>query len=291
MAQPLRSENQVMNRLSVTIIAVMVALGILMLASAAAIRNIDRDWRDALATRLTVELAYSAANEPPAQSDIDRTLAALRAIPGIIDARTIAPDEIRSFLRPWLRDKDLMSELPLPILIDLQLDPKFRATSPSIADEILAKVPNAKLDDPGAWTRGLLGLAKQGEAFVLVFFGAIALAATISIAATIWARQALAREEIALMHTIGATDAYIAGQFQRRAFRSGLLGALLGVAFASAVMIALIQRGPAIAPFFFAQLRLSGIDWAVIGCVPAGAIILTAAVAGLTTLSSVRRLP
>lgn len=287
---PLRSENQVMSALSVVVTSLMVALAILVLAGAAAIRHVDLEWRHALADRWTVELTATDPTHPPAQADIEQAVTTLRAIPGIAEVRPIGPDEIRALLQPWLRDPALTAELPLPILIDLRLDSNAPLQPSMVTGEISAKLPNAKLDDHGAWTRDLLRLAQTGEALGLAFFAAIAVTTILSIAATARARLAVNAEEIALLHTIGASDRYIVRQFQAGALRSALLGALSGIVVAAAVIAALIAKGAPVAPFI-SQFRLDRVDWTILACVPVGAVLLATLVAGLSARSSVRRLP
>ncbi|MDB5394558.1 MAG: hypothetical protein JWM91_2064 [Rhodospirillales bacterium] len=287
---PLRSENRVMSALSVLVIGVMVALGTLVLVGAAAVRHVDLEWRHALADRWTVELETADPAHPPGQPDIEQAILVLRAIPGIADVRSIGHDEVRALLQPWLRDPALTAELPLPVLIDIRLDPQTPPQPAMVTREISTKLPNAKLDDHGAWTRDLLRIAQTGEALGLAFFIAIVLTTTFTIAATARAHLAVNRTEIALLHSIGATDRYIVRQFQAGALRSALIGAFSGGVVAVAVLIAFIQKGSAVAPFV-SQFRLDRIDLAILACVPVGAILLTTSVAGLAARSSVRRLP
>jgi cell division transport system permease protein len=287
---PLRSDSRVMGALSVLVTGLMVALGILVLAGAAAIRHVDLEWRHALADRWTVELPTTDPAHPPAQAEIDQAIAALRAIPDIAEVNPIGPDEMRTLLQPWLRDAALTVELPLPVLIDIRLDPRTPPQPDALAQELSVKLPNAKLDDHGAWTRDLLRIAQTGEALGLGFFAGVALSMIVTIAATARARLAVNAEEIDLLHTIGATDRYIVRQFQAGALRSAVVGAFSGLVVAGAALIAFMQNGLAVAPFA-AQLRLDRIDLAILACVPAGAILLATVVAGSAARSSVRRLP
>jgi cell division transport system permease protein len=279
---PLRSDGQAMGALSVLVTTLMVALGILVLAGAASIRHIDLEWRQALTGRWTVEL-------DPA-TDAAAAVTTLKSMPGVADAHALGPDEIRALLKPWLRDPTLAAELPLPVLIDLSLDRAAPPKPAAMARDLAARLPNAKLDDHGAWTGDLLRIARTGEVVGLAFFAAIALTMMVSIAATARARLGVNREEIALLHTIGASDGYIVRQFQAGALRSAVIGAFFGLVVAAGAMTAFIQNGPAVAPFA-AQFQLNRIDWAVLACVPVAAVLLATAVAGLTARAVVRRLP
>ncbi len=284
---PLQSETSAMRALSVVVTGMMVALGILVLAGAAAVRHLDVEWRHALADRWTVELD---ASDPTHPVDLDHVLATLRATPGVIDAQPVAADEMRRLLRPWLRDDALAADLPLPILFDLKVDPNAHLSASAVAGQISAAIPSAKLDDHGPWTADLLRLAQAGEVLGLVLFAAIALTALSTIAATARARLAANAQEIELLHTLGATDGYIARQFQAAPFRSAIIGALAGTIVAAAAIWVLTNANLFITPLI-PRLRLTPVDWTVLAAVPVGAVFLAMLVARTTAYMLARRLP
>jgi cell division transport system permease protein len=281
---PFRSERRTMSTLSVLVTGLMVAHGILVLAGAATLRHVDSEWRHALVDRWTVEL--DAAHT----ADADRAVTVLRTMRGVTDVRLVPPDEIRRLLQPWLHDAALTAELPLPALIDLAIDRTQPPSAAELAQQISAALPGAKLDDHGGWTRDLLRLAEAGEAMGLAIFGTIALTAMLTVAATARARLAVNRQEIELLHTLGATDGYIAGQFQAGALRSTVIGVLIGAAIAGAVIAALLKSAPSVIPFV-SELRLVPTDWAVLAAVPVGAVVLAMLVTRWTAYGLARRLP
>jgi cell division transport system permease protein len=268
----------------------MVALGIALLAGASALRHVDLEWRQALTGRWTVELEPTDPTRPVPQADIDRAVAALRTIPGLADVRPVQPSELKRLLQPWLRDDSLMTELPLPALIDVHLDADAGSSLPVLAQKIASQVPGAKLDDHGAWTHELIRLAKTGEVLGLVMFAAIALVSILTVAATARARLAINRPEIELLHRLGASDGYIARQFQASAFQAAAAGALLGsiVAGGGLAILTTLARGQA--PLI-PQLHLALLDWIVLAAVPLGAVLLATFVARWTAHTLARRLP
>ena len=284
---PLQSETPGVRTLSVIVTAMMVALGILVLTGAAAIRHVDIEWRHALVDHWTVELETA---DPAHPIDLDHVLATLRAIPGVTDALPIAAEEMRRLLRPWLRDDSLTAELPLPVLIDLKVDPIAHLSASAMARQTSATIPNARFDDQGSWTADLLRMAQAGEALGVALFAAIALTALSTIAATARARLAMNAQEIELLHTLGATDGYIAGQFQAAPFRSAIIGALAGTVIAVAAIWVLANANLSVTPVI-PLLRLALVDWVMLAAVPIGAVLLTILVARMTAYMLARRLP
>src|SRR6185437_11553524 len=114
--------------------------------------------------------------------------------------------------------------------------------------------------------------------------------ATLTIAATARARLAVNRDEIELLHSLGATDGFIAGQFQAGAFRATIAGVAAGTVLAAAVIFAIVRGAPPVIPFV-AELRLGPADWAALALVPVGALLLAMLVTRWTAYGLARRLP
>ncbi len=285
---PLQPETRAVRSLSLVVIALMVALGIMVLAGAAALRHVDVEWRHAMTDRWTVQLAPADPTRPVPQGDIDHAVTILKTIPGLLDVRAVQPSELRRLLKPWLQNDALTAELPLPALIDITVD--AGANTAPLAEQISAQLPDAKLDDHGSWTRGLIRLAKTGEVLGLTMFAAIALTAILTVAATARARLAINRPEIELLHRLGASEGYIARQFQAGAFQSSLWGAVSGSVVAGGGLAALLTVGRSEAPLI-PQLQLAPPDWIALAAVPVGAVLLATFVARWTAQALARRLP
>ncbi len=292
---PLQPETRAIRTLSLAVTALMVALAIAALAAAAALRHVDLDWRDALANRWTVELTGEEPGNPDTDSaahdgDGARVVSMLRRIPGILDAQIVAPDKVRQLLQPWLGDTEAIRELPLPILIDIRLDPANPPQFSVVAGMLGKQAPGATLDDHGRWIGDLTQLAGAGEMLGLAMFAIIVIAATLTVATAARARLAINRPEIELLHRIGASDLYIMRQFQIDALRSSIVGAILGVMLAAGAGAVLVRQGMAVAPLL-PRMRLEPLDWAALAAVPIGAVLISAFMAQLTAWALVRRLP
>lgn len=292
---PLQPETRAVRSLSLVVTALMVTLAIAALAGAATLRHVDLDWRDALSNRWTVELpaaeiVLSSDAAAPSQPASATALAILHGIPGVLEARIVEQNEVARLLGPWLGDAAAIRELPLPTLIDLRLDPADTPRANVVQQKLAASIPGARLDDHGAWTTDLTRLAGTGEAMGLVLFVIIALAATATVATAARARLAINRPEIELLHRIGASDLYIARQFQIDALRSSGVGAVVGAVLAVLGGYALIRKGTAFAPLL-PRLRLEVLDWCILAAVPLGAVLIAIVVAQWTAWSLVRRLP
>src|SRR5690606_1828348 len=92
-----------------------------------------------------------------------------------------------------------------------------------------------------------------------------------------------------LLHTVGASDRYVAGQFQRHALLGGIKGGIIG--FALAALTVLLLRLPVSgAPsgqgisVILPDLALSAGDWLLLCLVPALAALIAMFTARFTVL-------
>jgi cell division transport system permease protein len=269
--------------------SLMITLALLALTGAAAFRHVDIKWREALSDRWTAELPATDQRRLISQTDIDMAIALLQAIPGIEKATPLEPQEIRRLLKPWLGDNDSLAELPLPILIDIKIDrtspPAFEIVQQKLSDAL----KGAKLDNHHDWTKNLVGLARAGEVLGLALFATIMISAMLTVVLAARSRLAVNRVEIELLHVIGASDRYIAKQFQAGAFRSALIAAVAAVTIVGGIVPALIAIGGEFAPLI-PELRLEAIDWAIIASVPVCAVLIATVVARVTVGALLRRL-
>ena len=287
---PLQPETRAARALSLTVTVLMVSLGILALAGAITLGHAERNWQSSLVDHWTVELPLAESTAPPPQTEIDRVVAALKGMPGLRDARQIGPDEVARLLRPWLGQDVSIGDLPLPALVDLEIDPAHPPGRQALEQRLAPIVQGARIDDHGTWTRDLAHLAETGEAISVAIFATVAAIMVLTIAAAARTRLAINRSEIELLHTIGASDGYIARQFQASALRLALLGASVGTLVAGAAIAALAEMGRSFATLL-PHIALEPLDLASLAAVPIAAILLATLVARSTALILVGRLP
>jgi cell division transport system permease protein len=285
----LKAESRAVQAMSVLVIALMVAIGLIVLAGAASLRHVDADWRRAFSGHWTVEMAPP---DPAGQATPDEAAhvkAVLSTAPGVIGVRQLENSEIQKLLEPWLGDFGGIDQLPLPVLLDVRVDPRHPPDPGTLAALLKVTAPDARLDDHGDWTRQLARLARTGETLGLIVLGGIAIVSAATIAATTHARLAINRPEIELLHEVGATDHQIVRQFVLGVLWPAIAGAALGTALAGAGAIGLVRFGGAIAPLAPA-LHLTPDDWIALGAAPLLAVLLALLVTRATAIALVRRL-
>lgn len=266
------------------VIAVMLFLCLLAtaggLATARAVAAIGR----ALETRMTVQIV---AADPRAQaSQAASALAALRAMPGVQQARPVPRAELAALLGPWIGDAGADAELPIPALIDVTASD---VTPAAVARALGAVAPDARVDGGGAALAGVTALL--GRVGMLAFaIVALMVAATLAVV-VLAARAGLAQhgETIAIMHSLGATDVQVARLFQRRLTRDAALGVAIGTLGAVPVVLLLGAQLSATGSELLAAATLGHAGWLALAGVPLGFIALAALTARATVLAALAR--
>lgn len=216
------------------VIGVMLFLCTLSLTGAMAIGSGLERWSASLASNLTVQIAVQDAGERKAQTDA--ALRLLEATPGVKDATVLADAEIMALLSPWLGDMPIGANLPIPTLIEVELEADSTLNPQALSERLRATAPGAQLDDHQAWMSQILDMA----VVIQLLLGCVVVMVVLSTIAIVifGCRAGLAthRDSIEIMHFMGAEDSTISTAFDVRYLSHGLKGGLLGVLFAAGAL-------------------------------------------------------
>jgi len=278
------------------IVAVMVLLAAIAASAAFAVAGIASRWQSALSGTITVEIAPLEAAGTTAtgtRSESDRLTAAidlLRATSGIADARPIDRRRLVELLAPWLGRQGDAADLPLPQLIDVTLISGASLDARQLESRLAASVPGTRVDDHGQWTSGLVRLARLAVGGALALVVAVGFVASLAVVLVTRARLAAQRDAVALLHLMGASDAYIAGALAHDAARLAFAGAACGMIGAALAAAALLWAAPTQDPGIVARVIDDPAAWATLIALPLAAAALAAATAWATARRALRRM-
>ena len=269
------------------VIAIMTFLTALAAAAGLAMGAAADRLGDGLDRQVTVQIIAA----DPATRDAQAAAAeiALRRQEGVTTVARVADAEMQTLLRPWLGDSGLGSDLPLPAMIDADLDRSGRERIAQIADAVRAAAPAARLDDHAQWIGPLVSLVRS---LGILAGGIVALMGGATAAAVVLAARAALdthRPTIDVMHMLGATDVQVARLFQRRLALDALFGAVVGLAGAIAVILLLGHRVDQIGSGVVGAIGLSPGAWLLLFLLPVAAGAVAIGVARITVLNALRR--
>ena len=270
------------------VIAIMMFLTVLAAAAGLGLRNAARSLHADVGNRITIQIVEANPDFRDAQARI--AITELRRLAGITEIRQIDAAELGKLLQPWLGPAGLEADLPVPVMIDVDLTPEAYGRLDVIRAAVREVAPSARIDDNAQW---LAPLAKLIDALTWLATGLVLLmigatAATVVLAA----RAALDthRGTIEVLHLMGATDIQVARLFQRRIALDALFGGFVGLAAGALVLVVIGNRVGALGSELLGSSGLPVTSWLVLVALPAGGVVLAMLVARLTILKALGRM-
>lgn len=270
------------------VIAIMMFLTILAAAAGFAISNAARGLDADLAGRLTLQVVE--ANPDQRNRQVRALSVELGKLAAVNTVRALPDAEVTALLKPWLGDGALTSDLPVPALIDIEL----KRAEPSDLDSVRTLVksisPSARVDEHARWLAplaNLLGSLKWISAMLVLLMAAAMMATVVLVA-----RSSLNshRETIEVMHLLGASDAQVAGLFQRRIALDALLGGGIGLGCALIAFVILGARFSALQTDLATGYGPGVLGWLIIVLLPLLGAVIAMLAARQTVLNALRRL-
>lgn len=196
--------------------------------------NLSADaWLRDIASEVTVQV------EPREGSDIDKVVDEvanfLRNQKGIASATPLSLEAATELLEPWLGKSDALKSLPVPRLIAVGLDRNAPPDFDGLSQELRTRFTGVTLDDHRQWQTQIRtvtrSLALGGIAILLL----VAAATTAIIVSATRSAMASNREIVEVLHFVGATDSFIAREFEKHFLRLGIRAGVVGAGCAMLV--------------------------------------------------------
>lgn len=287
---PIVPERSVAGRTLVLLIAIMTFLSGVTLGGVVLVQKSAIAWSSDVGREVTIQIR--PVEGEVMDSNIRTAIALAEATPGVTDAHAISLDDSEKLLEPWLGSGLDLNQLEIPRLIVVELgDPKD--VDLSMLERDLHSIKGATLETHAAWRQQLNTMAGT-----LVFSGVLVLVLIVlaTVLAVVFATRgtmASNREIVDVLHFIGASNSFIAGEFQGRflalGLRGGVIGGLGAVLFffliAGAAGSLMPEQASAQLGFLFGRFSL-GLD-GILGI--AAVIPVIAALTAITSRLTVRR--
>ncbi|HEY7382401.1 MAG TPA: ABC transporter permease [Beijerinckiaceae bacterium] len=221
----------------VGVIAILTFLAALCAGTVELVASSSAQWRSAVGREATVQMRPNPRRN--IEADLAEVADLARGTAGVAEVHVVDKAESERMLEPWLgRGLDL-SDLPVPRLIVLKLQDGATPDFAGLRALLAERVPGATLDDHGGWVSRLSTMANTVVVAGAVLTLLVLLATALAVAFATHGAMAGNREVVEVLHFVGAHDRFIAREFQRRFFRLGLKGGLIGGCFALGVILVL----------------------------------------------------
>jgi len=270
------------------VIAIMMFLTLLAAAAGLGLSHAARNLDAEVGNRLVIQIVE--ANPDSREAQARSAITELENLAGVLSIRRLPPDEMQRLMEPLLGEGALSADVPVPVMIDVDLTPEAYGRLEAIRAAVTQVAPAARVDDSSQWLEPIARLIGSLEllaaGLVLLMIGATA--ATVVLAA----RAALDthRGTIEVLHLMGATDVQVARIFQRRIALDALFGGVLGFVAAAIVLLAIGNRVGALGSELLGSAGLPLTSWAILVALPIAGVLLSMLVARMTILRALGRL-
>lgn len=271
------------------VIAIMVALTTIAAAGGLALSNLADGARRELSGAVTVQVVEPLKAERDRQARAVET--ALTSVPGVTSIRVVPDSELDALLEPWLGGGTDGDTVPVPSLIDVELDrPADASVLAQLRQALATAAPSARIDAQSALLQPVFTAIRslQWLALALVVLLAITSAAAVLLAS----RSALGgnRSTIEIIHLLGGTDAQIARIFQRSVAFDAAAGGAFGLAVGMAAIWLLGGQFGALGSGMVESGGLGMTDWLLIAAIPLAGVAIAMVTARFTVLGALRKM-
>ncbi len=226
------------------------------------------------------------------ESNLRLAVSLSEAVPGVASARVLSIEESEALLEPWLGPGLDLSDLSVPRLVIVQLSDPNAADIARLENEIAA-IPGATLETHAAWRVQLNTMAGTIVVSGILVLGLILVATALAIVFATRGTMSTNREIVDVLHFIGASNKFIAGEFQGRflllGLKGGIVGGLAAIVFfivsGMAMSTVVPEQSSAQLGILFGQFAL-GIS-GILGIV--GVVLVIAGLTAITSRLTVRR--
>jgi cell division transport system permease protein len=235
--------NAVADRIVPFLVAAMAFLAALAVAGWMGAAVLTSHWARGAGSTFTVQVPRPTemATEIDAANGMTRLRAAqemLTAAPGVVSAKTLSEEQIAALLQPWLGADMKTLAVPVPAVIAVRTTGDAEELT-GLAAQLGKIAPGTIVEDHAAFAGRLGALSRSLQLCAGIVLLIVTLVTAAVIAAATRSGLMARREEITIVHQLGATDSYIARRFATRTSALAALGGVAGGLIALPALLAL----------------------------------------------------
>jgi cell division transport system permease protein len=229
---PIVPERSVAGRTLLLLIAIMTFLSAVTLGAVVLVQKSAIAWSSDVGREVTIQIR--PVEGEVMDSNLRTAVALAEATPGVASARALTLDESEKLLEPWLGTGLDLSAIDIPRLVVVELADPIEFDVQKLQNDLVA-VKGANLDTHAAWRQQLNTMAGTIVVSGLLVLALIVIATVLAIIFATRGTMASNREIVDVLHFIGASNSFIAGEFQGRflsiGFRGGIVGGIGAILF------------------------------------------------------------
>ncbi|MCC6598287.1 MAG: permease [Alphaproteobacteria bacterium] len=280
----------------VLLIGLMTFLAMMAIAAGFALNGMTRHWTSSLENTLTIEIPAARPNGKIRDSAEITALArsvaqTLKNNPHIENLEVLEAEQISDLLAPWLGKDVTLNDMPLPGLISVHLYDSEPETLKALTSAVESVAADIRIDAHERWLGDILRLVRTLELSAGLVTLIIMITTVTAIMGAVRSRMAEHKDDIELLHMMGASDMYVMRQFRRHALILSFKGALGGVTFGTLTLAGMALLNRSAAQSLLPDFSLSGLQVLGLLSLPLAVCFIAAMTSRFTVLRVLSRMP
>jgi cell division transport system permease protein len=278
------------------LIALMSILGILALSASFALSAMTERWQQGLANKMTVEIpaSDSAGEALPSSTVKSMTNDAakfLKESRDVIEAIIMEESHVKKLLSPWLGEDMVMDSIPIPGIISVTFDKNSKPDLEKLQSDLANIAPRARLDTHQGWLNDVARFTGALQFAAILLGVIIGFTTLVAVAGGVRSKLSENKEELELLHLMGATDSYIAKQLQRHTMILSLQGGIIGMVCGIILLIIIGMVAGEMGVNLIPDFKLTALQKSMLILLPIPIAALAMVTARTTVMSVLTKLP
>ncbi len=282
----------------ILLVGLMSFLAVLACSGAFALNNMTKRWSSGLENKVTIEIPVETKegillSNITINEETEKLAKKLKSNKIVKSIKILTNEEIQELISPWIGKELTLNDIPLPGLIALELKNSDKKSIEKLRLDIKNISEYAYLETHHEWLKDLISFTNSLKAlsvFIAIIIGATTI---IAISAGVRTRLAIHNKEVELLHHMGASDSYIAHQFQRHAMilalKGGGIGTLSGLIVTAVIII--VSKSKNMEAALIPSMEISFIGFLFLLTIPIIAAIIAIITSRFTVLRSLTKMP
>ncbi len=268
-------------------VAVAVFLFALTLAGVLGISSMFENSRRQVVSNFTVQV-LPQSNAEDSHQDLLNVVGFLEKYPDVEEVSVLSDAELRALLEPWLGNNVDVNVLPIPKLLDVKINRAVQFDYKKLETQLSEISAQAAINNHNLWLTRLLKFINSLKVLAVTVLVLVAGGCIASIVYAARTSLNVHRDIIAILHTMGATDEYIAGNYVRQITHVSAVAGIIGAVAAVPAILIVGHLAESIEAGIFNSVSFGLEQWVLILLLPFAAAGLVAGTSYMTVVKTLR---
>lgn len=270
-------------------------LFVVVLALVMAINTMVNRWEKDILGAITIQISpiedeNKKIDTAKTEEQLNKVLQYVENTDGVKSVHVLDNKTVEKLMTPWLGNKVDITSLPIPQLLDVQLEDNEEINYDEMTQGLHKVTPNAAIDNHRLWLNRLLKFADSLKSLALCVLLMVTGICAFSVYYSARTSLGINANSIEILHIIGAKDEYIAKQYAKSYAKIGFFSGVIGLLFAVPSIILVSKYGLSTGSGLLNSAGLSVIHWLIIMITPLFSLLYAMATAYYTVNKSLEKM-